>query len=182
MADDAKVAGAAAGAAFWRFSLALYARPGVAAALLALQDRAGRDVNLILYALWLGAGHARLFDRAALTAAEAAVGPLAGAIAELRGLRRRLRTTQDLLLQALRKRVAALELAGEHSAQDRLATGLAATPDLARTDDRLALAAANLDLYIGAEAGTPEAAVLRAALAGLMRRSSEDRPRQIGSR
>jgi len=37
-----------AGEAFWRFSLALYARPGVAEALVELQDRAGRDVNLQL--------------------------------------------------------------------------------------------------------------------------------------
>src|SRR5947208_14107979 len=45
----------AAGEAFWRFSLALYARPGVADALIATQDRTARDVNLILFALWLGA-------------------------------------------------------------------------------------------------------------------------------
>src|SRR5216683_2473203 len=40
----------AAGEAFWRFSLALYARPGVADALITIQDRAARDVNLILSA------------------------------------------------------------------------------------------------------------------------------------
>ena len=43
---------------FWRFSLELYARPGVAAACLTLQDRHGADVNLVLFALWLGSrGH-----------------------------------------------------------------------------------------------------------------------------
>jgi uncharacterized protein (TIGR02444 family) len=40
--------------AFWRFSLAFYERPGVADALIALQDREGFDVNLVLFALWLG--------------------------------------------------------------------------------------------------------------------------------
>ena len=40
--------------AFWRFSLVFYERPGVADALIALQDRGGFDVNLILFALWLG--------------------------------------------------------------------------------------------------------------------------------
>ena len=40
--------------AFWRFSLAFYERPGVPDALIALQDRDGFDVNLILFALWLG--------------------------------------------------------------------------------------------------------------------------------
>ena len=32
----------------WRFSLALYARAGVAQALIALQDAHGFDINLIL--------------------------------------------------------------------------------------------------------------------------------------
>jgi uncharacterized protein (TIGR02444 family) len=36
---------------FWRFSLDLYGRPGVAPACLALQDEAGADVNLVLYLL-----------------------------------------------------------------------------------------------------------------------------------
>ena len=40
--------------AFWRFSLAFYERPGVADALIALQDCDGFDVNLVLFALWLG--------------------------------------------------------------------------------------------------------------------------------
>jgi uncharacterized protein (TIGR02444 family) len=40
--------------AFWCFSLAFYERPGVADALIALQDRDGFDVNLVLFALWLG--------------------------------------------------------------------------------------------------------------------------------
>ena len=39
---------------FWEFSLAFYARPEVAHACLALQDRHGADVNLVLLAIWLG--------------------------------------------------------------------------------------------------------------------------------
>ena len=47
--------------ALWRFSLAFYARPGVSEALIGLQDRAGLDVNLVLFALWLGvSGRSRL--------------------------------------------------------------------------------------------------------------------------
>lgn len=42
----------------WPFSLALYARPGVAPALIALQDRRALDVNLLLYCCWAGSrGH-----------------------------------------------------------------------------------------------------------------------------
>src|SRR4029077_986465 len=46
----------------WRFSLAFYALPGVARALIALQDRDGLDVNLMLFAMWLGiSGPGRLY-------------------------------------------------------------------------------------------------------------------------
>jgi uncharacterized protein (TIGR02444 family) len=41
--------------ALWDYALALYGEPGVEAACLALQDRAGTDVNLLLFATWLGA-------------------------------------------------------------------------------------------------------------------------------
>lgn len=47
---------------FWQFSLNRYARRGVAAACLALQDRAEIDVNLLLFAFWLGHGGYRLAD------------------------------------------------------------------------------------------------------------------------
>jgi uncharacterized protein (TIGR02444 family) len=174
MAGDAKGAAEAAGVAFWRFSLALYARPAAAAALLVLQDRAGRDVNLILFALWLGVAHGRRLDSAGLAAAEAALAPVADSlIAPLRELRRRLKPADDPLLQALRRRIAALELAAEQITQYRLAAHAADQPCDTSAGDRLAVAAANLDLYLGAEAASAEAAVLRAALAGLMRRSGE---------
>jgi uncharacterized protein (TIGR02444 family) len=40
---------------FWDYSLATYARPGVAAAGIALQDEYGLDVNLLLACLWYAA-------------------------------------------------------------------------------------------------------------------------------
>ena len=45
---------------FWDFSLALYRKPGVAAACLRLQDGPGLDVNLLLYACWTAANGAGL--------------------------------------------------------------------------------------------------------------------------
>ena len=74
--------------AFWRFSLAFYARPGVAEALIALQDRAGFDVNLILFGLWVGlSGRGRL-DGELLAAARRATERLRTEIvAPLRALR-----------------------------------------------------------------------------------------------
>src|SRR5262244_106072 len=56
---------------FWRFSLTVYARPGVTSSCLALQDRFGLDVNLLLFCCWAAARGHRL-DPAELAAAEAA--------------------------------------------------------------------------------------------------------------
>src|ERR1700738_5469821 len=64
----------------WRFSCAFYAQPGVSEALLALQDRAGLDVNLILFALWQGACGRRRLSHAELMAAERSAGPIRAGI------------------------------------------------------------------------------------------------------
>ena len=40
---------------FWRFSLAVYGRPGVAEECLALQQAIGADVNVLLFCGWAGA-------------------------------------------------------------------------------------------------------------------------------
>ena len=39
---------------FWAFSVDTYRKPGVAEACLALQDRHGLDVNVLLYCCWFG--------------------------------------------------------------------------------------------------------------------------------
>ena len=146
------------GEAFWRFSLAFYARHSIADALLALQDRAGLDVNLILFALWRGAVHGQRLQASELRAAAAAVAPLRRQIVgPLRELRRRLKPVGDADIQALRRRVLGLELAAERAVQSRLA----ALPAAAQSEaDRCAAAEANLLLYLGAEAESAEAAVL----------------------
>ena len=151
------------GEAFWRFSLAFYSRPGIAEALIGLQDRAGLDVNLILFAIWRGIAHGHRLDERELTTAETAVAPLhRKAIGPLRELRRRLKGESDPDLQALRKRIAALELAGERRAQFRLA----ATVETRQVGggDRRVVALANLALCLGPEAQSPEGQVLDRAL------------------
>jgi uncharacterized protein (TIGR02444 family) len=55
----------AAVASFWRFSLMLYRRPGVAEALIRLQDERGHNANLILFGLWLGLCNGACLDDAA---------------------------------------------------------------------------------------------------------------------
>ena len=155
--------------AFWRFSLALYARPGVAEALLSLQDRAGHDVNLILFGLWLGIGNRRL-SGADLAAAAMTIAPTNdAAVAPLRRLRRRLKSVADSDLAALRRRIGMLELAAERQVQYRLAAEIAGAAVAPAEGAALALAEANLALCLGPDAGSAEARLLREALAALTR-------------
>ena len=62
--------------AFWRFSLRTYRAPGVEAACLALQERCGADVNLLLFCGWVGR-EGRVLDEASLRSAVGRVGHLA---------------------------------------------------------------------------------------------------------
>lgn len=153
-----------AAAAFWRFSLGFYRLPGVEEALIALQDRDGHDVNLILHALWHGWSGRGALGARELAAAESAVRPIRERIAApLRDLRRSLKADTDPAVQALRERVKALELEAERIAQSRLA-GLAAAPSNASAAARRDAARANLARVLGQEAGSAEAAILIAAL------------------
>jgi uncharacterized protein (TIGR02444 family) len=60
--------------ALWAFALDVYARPGVSAACIALQDESGADVDIVLYALWC-ASRGSVLDGAALEAADAVAAP-----------------------------------------------------------------------------------------------------------
>ncbi len=151
--------------AFWRFSLAFYERPGVAEALIALQDRDGFDVNLVLFALWLGISGRGALGGDALAAAEHVAGTLRSEIVEpLRRLRRNLRHHPDGEVQRLREGVKALEIAGEKLVQERLAR--LAGIECAKTDPEGGRAAAhgNLALYLGGEGiRSKEAAIIEEA-------------------
>ena len=131
---DIPLADAAAG--LWEFSLDFYARPGVSAALIELQDRAGLDVNLILFALWHGlSGRGRLDDERLAVADQAVRAIQTEIVTPLRALRRRLRTDPDADIQHLREAIKALELDAEKIAQARLA-GCAGPPDHRRRSGR----------------------------------------------
>jgi uncharacterized protein (TIGR02444 family) len=151
---------------FWRFSLMVYARPGVAEALIGLQDRAGHNVNLILFGLWLGLTGGRRLNRLALGRARATITRFDREItAPLRRLRRRLRADPAPDMQDLRRRVLALELTAERRAQARLAASL--DRGSSGTGERLAAAEANLRLILGPrDIASPEATVLRQTLGG----------------
>jgi len=138
--------------ALWRFSLAFYARPGVSEALIALQDRVRCDVNLMLFALWLGVSGRSRLSKEELAIAGRIARPICADIVEpLRALRRKLRSDPDTDVQRLREGIKALEVAAEKVIQDRL--GRTARPALGDTDPaaRVATACANLALYLGPE-------------------------------
>jgi uncharacterized protein (TIGR02444 family) len=162
----------AVGEAFWRFSLALYARPGVADALIALQERAGSNVNLVLFGLWLGVHRGHRLAAVELAAAQSAIAPLNETVVlPVRELRRLLKPAAEPGLQALRRRIAGLELAAERRVQYRLAASLAGAVRAAPEGGRLAAAEANLALALGDEFASADAGVLRQALAALIRRA-----------
>jgi uncharacterized protein (TIGR02444 family) len=156
--------------ALWRFSLAFYAPPGVSEALMALQDRAGFDVNLMLFALWLGVS-GRSLTKEELAIADQIARPIRADIVEpLRELRRELRADPDVDVQHLREGIKALELAAEKVIQVRL--GRTARPGRRGADPaaRAAAARANLVLYLGPEiAHSREAATIGEALEAFVR-------------
>jgi uncharacterized protein (TIGR02444 family) len=134
---------------FWRFSLAYYGKKGIPEALIALQDRLGIDVNLVLFALWL-ATEGRALDEASMKAiGERSRGWQAKVVAPLREVRRALKENPPLVAAALaepfRGKTKALELEAEHLQQDAL---YALTTDVSKgTQSPDVLARENLDTY-----------------------------------
>jgi len=109
---------------FWAFTLALYGKPGVAPALIGLQDRLGLDVNMLLYCCWAGAD-GRCLSREDLKAVETVAEPWQSEVVRpLRSLRRRLKGGFGAMpadrVETFRKRVNELEIEGEHMAQSAM--------------------------------------------------------------
>lgn len=110
---------------FWNYSLACYARPGVSAAALSLQEGEGFDVNLLLWCAWL-AEQGRV-PGPALAAAVDLAAEWSGRVTDrVRGARRAVKGEAgcaDLYQELL-----AAELASERVLQDRLAELLPQCP------------------------------------------------------
>ncbi len=78
---------------FWDYSVRLYARDGVEAACLGLQQRLGLDVNLLLFCCWVAASGRGQFEADEIDAALTASLTWHGEVVEtLRTLRQRLKT------------------------------------------------------------------------------------------
>lgn len=152
----------------WEFSLALYARPGVEAACLDLQDRLGLDVNLLMFACWAASrGHGRIGrgDWQRLLAASAAW--RADVVEPLRAVRRGMKGAAwpgvpDADAASLRRQVKDLELTAERIQQTALASLVRLRPRESREHGRAA-ALANLEGFaaaVGVEVGADDRAGL----------------------
>lgn len=161
--------------AFWNFSLALYARPGVAPACLRLQARRGVDVNLLLYGLWLGAEKSRRLSPAEIDALRAQVRTIHdGVVRPLRQARTALKgmlegSPFDALVGTLRTAVKGHELDAEHLEQLLLAEfGAKALMSGGRESQPLAAAQANAEAYLARLADDAPNAEDRADLAAVL--------------
>ncbi len=120
--------------AFWHFSLDLYGQPDVAPAALALQDRDGANVNILLLCLWWArsTGHG-LSPELLKTLADAAEPWSAGVLGPLRAARNALKSwpSEDHAdragIEALRRQILQVELEGERIEQSRLVSLLPGT-------------------------------------------------------
>lgn len=133
---------------FWDFSLVVYGRPGMAPACLALQDRHGLDVNLLLLCCWAGE-RGRALAPAEIEDLVAVVRPWQEEVVRpLRAVRRWLKHQAAVpadLAGALREQVLARELDGERLEQLILAQAL----PIGEGKGDAEIAAANLEAYIG---------------------------------
>ena len=152
-----------AAAEFWRFSLAIYARPGVAPACLVLQDQHGCDVNLALYCGWLGVSGRGRLTRDALAAADAAVASWRREVVErFRGARRAIKAAAVPDSDEIYAKAKAVELEAERLLQRKLAEHAPAARGGVSVPQRLADALANLTLYVGDAPAAPLRDALKA--------------------
>ena len=136
---------------FWWFSLKLYAERDFAGACLALQDRHGVDVNVLLFMLW-AAQHGRRIEEDGVRAIVAAVeGWRQSVVAPLRTARRFLRTppadVQASAAAALRQRIQEAELEAERLQQEMLYRLFPIEPRTQPEPFRDAFASVNLKSY-----------------------------------
>lgn len=157
---------------FWDFSIEIYARKGVGAACIALQEAHGIDVNLLLFCLWHAASGRGALSDASVARLIAASGPWhRDVVRALRAIRRRMKEgiegADPALAEPLRKEIARIEIETEHAEQ--LLLGAHAAPQAGEPAPRDAVraAAAAVSVYFGA-LGARLSADDRAALAAIL--------------
>ena len=108
----------------WPWILDVYARPGVAEACLELQDTAGQNVPLLLWAAWTAATGRRPDEETIEAACDTARAWDSVVVAPLRSVRRTLKAPvpdiDDGPRESVRNRIKALELEAERHLLDAL--------------------------------------------------------------
>lgn len=138
---------------FWDFTLAIYGQPGVSPALIELQDRFGRDVNLVLYCCWVAASGRGRLSGDDMTRADAAVARWrAGVVEPLRAARRAAKQAPPVETDGFYEHIKAVELDAERISHRCLAA--VAPPPQAGIPlaERVAALHDNLATYLGAAA------------------------------
>jgi uncharacterized protein (TIGR02444 family) len=118
MSDADQLKADPTGSSLWTFAVDLYGAPGVAEACLALQDRHRCDVNVVLFAAWMGAVYRRAIMPDEMAEAVATVqGWHAEIVGPLRSARRRLKSgpppAPNATSEALCARIKGIELEAE---------------------------------------------------------------------
>lgn len=152
----------------WPFALALYGAAGVSQACLTLQDRAGADVPMLLWAAWLGADGRALGPNDPARARDAVAAWHREIVQPLRAVRQRMKSgpapAPSDRTEALRDRLKAVEIGAERIELAMLETILpAATP----TPAAAAIIRRNLGAVLG-EAPPDAAPGLAADLAAAL--------------
>jgi uncharacterized protein (TIGR02444 family) len=115
----------------WRFSLSVYARPGVAPRCLQLQDQWGANVNLVLWLLWLET-RGQTADAALIARAETELADWDKHIVQpLRQLRRQVRARfalEEIAIGETYQQLKASELQAERVEQEILAALVKQSP------------------------------------------------------
>lgn len=158
---------------FWDYAIDIYARKGVGAACIALQEAHGVDVNLLLFCLWHAASGRGALSRASVEGLIAATQPWhRDVVRALRAVRRRIKDgiegVDPAFAEPLRKEIARIEIETEHAEQ--LLLGALAGPETGETAPREAVrdAAAGCRAYfaaLGARLTDEERAALATILA-----------------
>jgi uncharacterized protein (TIGR02444 family) len=149
---------------FWDFTLTIYGQPGVSPALIELQDKFGRDVNLVLYCCWVAASGRGALSAADLAAADAAVAVWRGGVVEpLRAARRAAKQAPPVETAGFYEAIKKIELDAERISHRCLASVAPSAKAGVSSADRLAALEANLATYLGAEAGGALTAPIAAA-------------------